>query len=98
MFEAKLEGDLEEINEILKRQNIEINVKEIELVYKEDLDKLNNRKERIEKEYFKSREKYDKQKEMLDYYKNLNKDYNNQSELLSLYQEEKKEFLKQKIY
>ena len=35
---------------------------------------------------------------MLDYYKNLNKDYNNQSELLSLYQEEKKEFLKQKIY
>jgi hypothetical protein len=35
MFEAKLEGDLNEINEIIKRQNIEINDKEIELVYKE---------------------------------------------------------------
>jgi len=96
MFEAKLEGDLNEINEILKRQNIEINDKEIKLVYKEELENLKHGNERIEEEYFKLREKYDKQKELLDYYKNLNEDYNNQSELLNRYQKEKKEFEKQK--
>lgn len=96
MFEAKLEGDLEEINAVLKRKNIEINDKEIELVYKEDFENLKHGNERIEQEYFKLRDKYDKQKELLDYYKNLNEDYNNQSELLSRYQKEKKEFEKQK--
>jgi hypothetical protein len=96
MFEAKLDGDLNEINEILKRQNIEINDKKIELVYKEELENLKHGNERIEEEYFKLREKYDKQKELLDYYKNLNEDYNNQSELLNRYQKEKKEFEKQK--
>ena len=32
MFETKLEGDINEINEILKKQNIELNNKEIEIV------------------------------------------------------------------
>ena len=96
MFESKLEGDLDEINEILKRQNIEINDKEIELVYKEDLENLKHGNERIEEEYFKLRDKYDKQKDLLDHYKNLNENYNNQSELLNSYQKEKKEFEKQK--
>ena len=96
MFEAKLEGDLNDINGILKRQNIEINDKEIELVYKEDLENLKHGNERIEEEYFKLRKKYDEQKELLDYYKNLNENNNNQNELLNRYQKEKKEFEKQK--
>ena len=89
MFETKLEGDLNEINEILKKQNIEINNKEIEIIYKEELENLKHSNERIEEEYFKLREKYEnerkeflKQKELINQYENERKERDNKENYL----------------
>ena len=89
MFETKLDGDLNEINEILKKQNIEINNKEIEIIYKEELENLKHSNERIEEEYFKLREKYEnerkeflKQKELINQNENERKEKDNKENSL----------------
>ena len=96
IIELKLDKDIDEINNIFYKENFEINNREVELIYKDELEKIKYENERIEAEFFKLKDEYNKQKELVNYYENLKKDYNKQKELLNSYVNLKEEFNKQK--
>ena len=70
VFEIQLNDTIDNINELFNKENIKIDNKEVELICKEDLEKLRKENEKYEKEYFKLKDAYDKQRELLDYYQN----------------------------
>ena len=91
--EIKLEGDLEDINALFMKNNIEINDEKIELIYKDELQKLKKAYDKLEKEYSRLKEEFDRQ---IGYNQDLREEYNMQNEQLNKYEKERKEFDKQK--
>ena len=70
VFEIKLNGTIENINELFNKENIKIDNKEVELICKTDLEKLRKENETYEREYFKLKDEYEKQRELLENYQN----------------------------
>ena len=91
--EIKLEGDIEDINDLFMKNNIEINDEKIELIYKNELKKLKKAYDQLEKEYSRLNEEYERQ---ISYNNDLREEYNIQSEQINKYEKERKEFDKQK--
>ena len=73
MNEIKLEGEIEEINNLLNKEKIEINNKEIILVDKKEFERIKRENEKIQNEFLKLKEEYDKQRELLNYYESEKK-------------------------
>ena len=71
--EIKLEGTIDNINDLLNKEKIEINNKEIVLIDKNELEKLKKENEAFQNQFFKLKEEYDKQRELL---KNTNYNIN----------------------
>lgn len=86
ILELKLEGTIDNINNILNEKNIKIDNKEIVIIDKNGLDKLKKENEKIQEEFLKLKEEYDKQKELLS----SNKDalyYNLKKKITSIEEE-----------
>ena len=71
--ELQLEGEIEEINDKLIKENIEINNKEIELIDKYELEKLRIENQKIQEEFLKLKEECDKQRDLITFYENEKK-------------------------
>ena len=95
IIEVKLDN-IDKINNIFNKENLQINNREVELIYKDKLEKIKYENERIELEFFKLKDEYNKQKELINYYENIKQDYNKQKELLNSYVNLKDEYNKQK--
>jgi hypothetical protein len=93
IIEIKLEGDIEDINYLFKKNNIEINDEKIELIYKNELQKLKKAYDNLEEEYARLKEEYERQ---IGYNQDLREEYNIQNEQINKYEKERKEFDKQK--
>lgn len=66
VLEIKLNGPIGNINAIFNKEKIEIDNKEVELIYKSDLERLRKENEAIESQYFKLRDEFDHQRELLE--------------------------------
>ena len=66
VLEIKLNGPIGNINAIFNKEKIEIDNKEVELIYKSDLERLRRENEAIESQYFKLRDEFDQQRELLE--------------------------------
>ena len=93
IIEIKLEGDIGDINYLFKKNNIEINDEKIELIYKDELQKLKKAYDNLEEEYARLKEEYERQ---IGYNQDLREEYNIQNEQINKYEKERKEFDKQK--
>ena len=71
--EIKLEGQIEQINNILSKEKIGINNKEIILIDKNEFERIQKENEKIQDEILKLKEENDKQRELLNYYENEKK-------------------------
>ena len=77
--EIKLEGTIDKINYLLNKEKIAINNKEIALIDKNELERLRKENEKFQNQFFKLKEEYDKQRELLKKYNyniNDNVEYN----------------------
>ena len=71
--EIKLEGEIEKINNIFIEEKIQINNKDIEMVAKDEYDRIKKENEKIQNEFLKLKEDYDKQRDLLSNYENEKK-------------------------
>jgi len=91
--EIKWEGDIEDINDLFMKNNIEINDEKVELVYKDELKNLKKAYNKLEKEYSRLKEEFERQ---VGYNQDLREEYNYQNEQINKYEKERKEYDKQK--
>ena len=74
--EIKLEGTIDNINDLLNREKIEINNKKVVLIDKNELEKLKRENEKFQNQFFNLKEDYDKQRELFKN-NNINDNINN---------------------
>ena len=81
--EIKLEGDIENINNIFIEEKIQINNKDIEMVAKDEYDRIKKENEKIQNEFLKLKEDYDKQRDLLSNYENEKKAKEEESNIIT---------------